>query len=286
MNIESIRKIIFETQDTPISAQDVINLLNQRISDLNDANKEQTFIKSSLKDKLLWITNGFANPSNKTINANATFPDSVSCYAFVKDTSFALRIRFSNHYNKKVRHNIRARQAQASTQATEIISFVFDSYPDKVDVRQPIDGIPFSIININERHLSKKDDVILYIKSLIDLIKSQKYKMPFVTKATSKTEHKNDKYSIYDYINEQKYQTKYKMKSLQQYISEAISRYSTQEITKAKKYLETHIKDFELDGCEISEEDAINMLNLINKEGKTKEDAMKEILKGIRDTLD
>lgn len=75
------------------------------------------------------------------------------------------------------------------------------------------------------------------------------------------------------------------MKDLKQFIDEAAKSYSAREIFNAKKYLEQHLKDFELDGCEISEEDALYMLDLM-KRGMNKDKAMETVLNGISDCLD
>jgi len=50
--------------------------------------------------------------------------------------------------------------------------------------------------------------------------------------------------------------------------------------------LNAHIKDFELEGCEISEEDIDNVLNRMDANGDSLEDACKNVLSNIKAVLE
>lgn len=50
--------------------------------------------------------------------------------------------------------------------------------------------------------------------------------------------------------------------------------------------LNAHIKDFELEGCDISEDDIDNVLNRMDANGDSLEDACKNVLSNIRECLD
>lgn len=52
-----------------------------------------------------------------------------------------------------------------------------------------------------------------------------------------------------------------------------------------KTYLEENLKKYDLEGCEITDEDIEYMRSLIEEDGLSKEDAMNIVLRGIREIL-
>ena len=60
--------------------------------------------------------------------------------------------------------------------------------------------------------------------------------------------------------------------------------YSNEEIFSMQRELDEKKRQYELDGVEITSEDAVNVLNMMSK-GLTKDKAIDEVLNGIYEVL-
>ena len=238
MNINLIQQI-FEGSETNIPKSFFTKALKQRIKDLQDESNFASFKKDTLNGKVLWLMDGIANPSARSVIGDVNFPDSVSCYALVVDGTISLRVRFSNHFNQSVRRNLGKKQAKKP--ASEIITFVFGQQDD-VKVMTPIKGVPFTKVTIDVKHLSIQNDVTQFLYSIIDYLNNGTYKLPsfsssIVPVSHYKKEGKTHYTSLLDYITEQKYiNTTYNMKSLKSYINENGSRELYQDKAPKKSF--------------------------------------------------
>ena len=62
------------------------------------------------------------------------------------------------------------------------------------------------------------------------------------------------------------------------------AKYSYKEIISIMRVLDEKKRQYELDGVEITSEDAVNVLNMMSN-GLTKDDAIGEVLNGIYEVL-
>ena len=62
------------------------------------------------------------------------------------------------------------------------------------------------------------------------------------------------------------------------------AKYSYKEIISIQRELDEKKRQYELDGVEITSEDAVNVLNMMSK-GLTKDKAIDEVLNGIYEVL-